>query len=244
MDAGWILRRDIIWHKPSCMPESCRDRATTAHEYIFHFVKQPKYFYDADAVAEPVAESTAERVSQENWANQTGSDRANAGGKTNGAMKAVVKTDWRDGCGGQKSKFRVNKQPGNTDPQTVEKRKGKNESSGLRTRADLNSNWDAKEAAGLVGATRNQRSVWTIATQGFKGAHFATFPPEIPRRCVLAGSPVGGVVLDPFAGSGTTLAVAIELGRRAIGIELNPEYVELIRKRLENTTPSLFMEAG
>ena len=109
-------------------------------------------------------------------------------------------------------------------------------------------NPDRKDGGGRQGAKEtdgaNARSVWTIATQGFPGAHFATFPADIPRRCILAGCPENGLVLDPFAGSGTTLAMAVRLGRRAIGIELNPEYCELARKRIAAETPSLFMEAA
>jgi DNA modification methylase len=78
---------------------------------------------------------------------------------------------------------------------------------------------------------RNIRTVWEIATHPYAEAHFATFPEELPRRCILAGCPADGVVLDPFAGSGTTLAVARDLGRRAIGIELQPSYVPLIERR-------------
>jgi DNA modification methylase len=80
---------------------------------------------------------------------------------------------------------------------------------------------------------RNPRSVWTINTVTYQGAHFATFPPELPERCIKAGCPPGGVVLDPFMGSGTTGFVAVELGRSFIGIELNPKYVELARRRIE-----------
>ena len=79
---------------------------------------------------------------------------------------------------------------------------------------------------------RNKRTVWTIATQPYPEAHFATFPPKLIEPCILAGSRHGDVVLDPFAGSGTTLYVAKELGRQFIGIELNPDYVKLIDKRL------------
>jgi len=79
---------------------------------------------------------------------------------------------------------------------------------------------------------RRKRSVWWIPVVPFKGAHFATFPPQLIEPCVLAGSPVGGMVLDPFAGSGTTLGVAVKHGRNAIGIELNSEYAELIPKRV------------
>lgn len=89
----------------------------------------------------------------------------------------------------------------------------------------------------------NLRSVWTITPKPYRGAHFAVMPPELVRRCVLAGCPVGGVVLDPFLGSGTVAAVALENGRRAVGCELNPEYVKLIHDRLAVVTPSLFAAA-
>jgi DNA modification methylase len=80
---------------------------------------------------------------------------------------------------------------------------------------------------------RNRRSVWTVTTQPFKGAHFAVFPPKLITPCILAGSPVGGTVLDPFTGSGTTGIVCAQLGRAFVGIELNPEYYEMARKRIE-----------
>jgi len=78
---------------------------------------------------------------------------------------------------------------------------------------------------------RNKRSVWTVPTKPYKGAHFATFPPALIESCVLAGCPVGGVVLDPFGGSGTTGMVAKQHGRNAILIDLNPEYIELAKAR-------------
>ena len=83
--------------------------------------------------------------------------------------------------------------------------------------------------------TRNKRSVWTINTTPYKDAHFATFPEEIPRLCILAGSKAGDTILDPFAGSGTTGKVAVELGRKAILCELNPDYRKLIEKRTTTT---------
>lgn len=81
--------------------------------------------------------------------------------------------------------------------------------------------------------TRNKRSVWTVATASFKGAHFATFPPDLIRPCVLAGSPRGGMVLDPFGGAGTTALVAMQEGRKSVICELNPEYASLARQRLD-----------
>jgi DNA modification methylase len=91
-------------------------------------------------------------------------------------------------------------------------------------------------------AIRNKRSVWTIATQPYSEAHFATFPEELPKLCILAGTKPGDTVLDPFAGSGTTLRVALELGRKAIGIELNPQYLDLIRSRTDVTPGFVFRQ--
>jgi len=84
----------------------------------------------------------------------------------------------------------------------------------------------------------NKRSVWNVYTQPYAGAHFATFPPDLIKPCILAGCPTGGTVLDPFGGSGTTGMVALELGRKAELIELNPDYVEIIEGRT-NVTPGL-----
>lgn len=101
--------------------------------------------------------------------------------------------------------------------------------------------WDTESAKERVaGGERNRRSVWTINTSTYSGAHFATFPTEIPRRCILASTRPGDTVLDPFGGSGTTAMVAMELGRIAILCELNPEYAEMARNRC-NVTPGLHL---
>jgi len=192
---GWYLRSDIIWAKPNPMPESVTDRPTKAHEYLFLLAKSERYYYDQDAIAEPLTQSTVERISQD-VANQRGSDRVP--GKTNGTMKAVAKSS------------------GNLDRKT-----GINAASPARGSSIP---WE--------GVKRNARSVWTIPTQGYKDAHFATFPEELPRRCLLAGSAPGDTVLDPFMGSGTTLAVALGNGRHGLGIELNPAYAEMAQRRI------------
>ena len=89
-----------------------------------------------------------------------------------------------------------------------------------------------------MGFFRNKRDVWTINTENFDGAHFATFPTEIPRICIAAGSKEGDVILDPFCGSGTTGEVAMRMKRKFIGIELNEKYVkEIIEPRLNNVNP-------
>lgn len=176
---GWYLRQDIIWHKPNPMPESVRDRCTKAHEYVFLLSKSERYYFDGEAIMEPVAASTVERLSQPTLQQQEGSCRVP--GKTNGNMKAVGRTD-----------------------------------------------------------KRNRRSVWTVATQPYKGAHFATFPPALIEPCILAGSRPGDIVLDPFMGSGTTAAVALQHGRQYLGCELNPAYQPLQDARIANAVGPLF----
>ncbi len=87
---------------------------------------------------------------------------------------------------------------------------------------------------------RNIRSVWTIPTQPTPEAHFATFPTRLAERCIMAATPMGGVVLDPFAGAGTTGLVCVEKGRRFIGIELNPEYIKIAHDRAAKRFPTLY----
>ncbi|RMV39707.1 DNA-methyltransferase [Pseudomonas syringae group genomosp. 3] len=202
---GWYLRQDIIWSKPNPMPESTRDRCTKAHEYIFLLSKSRQYYYDQDAVKEPVAASSIVRLAQD-LEQQHGSDRVP--GKTNGPMKAVRSR--RDSFKREDSK-REQVIPG----QTV----------GTHRPGRTDSDYPLD--------MRNKRSVWTIPTQGFKGAHFATFPPDLIRPCILAGAPRGGVVLDPFGGTGTTSLVSMQEGRRSIICELNPEYAALARARID-----------
>ncbi|HET6631545.1 MAG TPA: site-specific DNA-methyltransferase [Rhodanobacteraceae bacterium] len=201
---GWYLRQDIIWSKTNPMPESVRDRCAKAHEYMFLLSKSPRYYFDAEAIAEPIAAASIARLSQPNLANQAGSVRVP--GKSNGPMKAVGPRFGGDKYG--------------ADAREQSRTKSGNE-------------WTGDSG------TRNKRSVWTVATQPFKEAHFATFPPALVEPCILAGSPGGGVVLDPFSGAGTTALVAEELGRQYIGIELNPEYAEIADARLETAKPGL-----
>ena len=84
----------------------------------------------------------------------------------------------------------------------------------------------------MINPLRNKRDVWTINTVPFKGGHYAAYPPKLVETCLLAGCPEGGVVLDPFMGSGTTGMVAKQLDRHYVGIELNPEYTELAYARI------------
>lgn len=117
----------------------------------------------------------------------------------------------------------------------------KQDAVGSRRYAGFNARWDAAEEAGPA-TTRNKRSVWTVATFPWPEAHFATFPEKLVEPCILAGCPAGGTVLDPFAGSGTTLLVAKRLGRTGIGVELNPEYVAMAERRVNSIPASLFAQ--
>lgn len=198
---GWYLRQDIIWHKPNPMPESVTDRCTKAHEYIFLLSKNGRYYYDAEAIKEPLQDSSISRLLQ-NIEDQEGSYRVS--GKTNGTMKAVRP-----------------REKGNGESAVDTKMRGYG------------------SHCGTYFGGRNRRSVWTIATHPYKEAHFATFPPDLIKPCILAGCPEGGIVLDPFFGSGTTGLVCSRLNRQYIGIELNEQYVEMSKRRIEGDAPLL-----
>lgn len=178
---GWYLRQDIIWHKPNPMPESVRDRCTKAHEYIFLFSKSQKYFFDSEAMKEPMQSQKGNGKSFRGGGSYTGGNSFN-------------------------------------NHQTKE-----------------------RETHGNVlneSGKRNRRSVWTVATRPYKGAHFATFPPALIEPCILAGSRKGDIVIDPFMGSGTTAAVSMQHGRQYLGCELNQEYEPLQHERIRAASAS------
>jgi len=250
--AGWYLRQDIIWHKPNPMPESIKDRCTKAHEYIFLLSKSERYYFDQESILEPVSENTHARLAQ-NVEAQVGSERANGGVRADRPMKAVARKPcaWHQvsvshdpgapeyeprrnvgvGANARPRKAAPNGvgTKSSDDPRVVDADVSARFGRGAGWRNKNNASFDA--AMAIMPMMRNKRSVWTVPTKGYKGAHFATFPPALIRPCILAGCPMGGVVLDPFGGSGTTGEVAEEEGRNSILIELNPKYVELGRER-------------
>lgn len=99
-----------------------------------------------------------------------------------------------------------------------------------------------KETTADGRAKKNKRTVWSINTEPCKEAHFAVFPRALVRPCILAGSPIEGLVLDPFFGSGTVGVVSIETGRKCVGVEAKPDYIEIAKSRINAATPSLFMD--
>jgi DNA modification methylase len=196
---GWYLRQDIIWSKPNPMPESVRDRCTKAHEYIFLLSKSEKYFFDSEAIKEPLAEASIGRAERK----QRLMDRAGVGTLGKQIVDGVDAT---------------------------------------HAYAGLALGRNGKTGYDLESGLRNKRSVWTVATRPYQGAHFATFPPALIEPCILAGSRPGDIVLDPFMGSGTTAAVSLQHGRQYLGCELNPEYGPLQEQRITQAkpTPDLF----
>lgn len=206
---GWILRQDIIWHKPNPMPESVTDRCTKAHEYVFLLSKGPRYFYDHEAVKER-AVSTAPPGN---------TSHRGAEAYANGDEKHRTKTGLADYAARQRSKANSFKRDGSKREQSIP-----GQSVGTHRPDREESTYDID--------MRNRRSVWSIATKPYKGAHFAVFPSALVEPCILAGSRPGDIVLDPFMGSGTTAAVAIEHGRQFIGCELNQEYKPLQDQRI------------
>jgi DNA modification methylase len=154
---GWYLRSDIIWHKPNPMPESITDRPTKAHEYLFLLTKSERYYYDADAIAEPAV--TAHEIQ---WAGET--NGMHSGESHAGSAESTRRFKTR-------SSGNLARKPGSA--------RGCPDGTGSNVAGSVP--WE-----GAV--TRNRRSVWTVPTKPYKGAHFATFPPALIEPCVLAGS--------------------------------------------------------
>ena len=220
---------DNVWNKPNPMPESVQDRPAKAHEYMFLLAKSERYYFDQEAIKEPIAASSEARLSQD-IENQKGSTRANAGGKTNGNMKAV---------GGSRGAF------GPTQSRRRDRGNNKTFRGGGKYTEGRSFDNSSRVSGGSQGnkpnesRLRNKRSVWTVATAQCVEAHFATFPEKLIEPCILAGSPVGGKVLDPFGGSGTTRKVALELNRECTIIEMNPDYIKIAEKRTAIVQPVL-----
>lgn len=295
---GWFLRSDVIWHKPNPMPESVGDRPTKAHEYLFMLAKSARYFYDAEAIREPATSGPSDlrkmaeqrdRIGGKNLFSED--DHLAASSKTRIGRKRAVggrpmkrPAGWNDGST-ELDRLGRYKQPDRRWPRGWANGEE-------RSHVELDGRFEPPEGYEYQPqAGRSKRSVWTIATEPYKGAHFATFPRKLVEPPILAstsergvcsscgapwlriveletlgrvdngsvdafvdlnngragetasetigwrpgcdhgGDPIPATVLDPFAGSGTTLVVAQQLSRRAIGIDISVEYLEQLARR-------------
>ena len=241
-DDGWWVRSEIIWHKPNPMPESVYDRPTTAHEKVWLLTKSEDYFYNHEAIREPV----------------TGGAHVRAAARGTDTGVGWGRLDRLDPDQPDRGRDRV-KRPGPNSRQNVDRtprsRKLAQPGSGTKNNASMDAALAELSLSPLE--TRNARNVWTIAPKAYREAHFATFPPSLAERCIRAGvpaqscglcgaalphprceglcrfsDPVPGRVLDPFGGAGTVGLVAAGLGLDATLIELNPEYAAMSARRI------------
>lgn len=214
---GWYLRSDIIWSKPNPMPESVTDRPTKSHEYIFLLSKSERYYYNAEAIKEQSVTGDPRKPYAPGQVDARGNGHDRGGGSIR-RPKA-----WNEEMGSNRTLIAGYERKHSQGPQG-----GAGE--GFKTRSG---NTIVKPDGTLVTYDwRNKRSVWEVGTQSFPEAHFATFPEDLIKPCILAGCPAGGTVLDPFVGSGTTILVARNLQCKGIGLELNPKYIEIAKRRL------------
>ena len=204
---GWYLRQDIIWHKPNPMPESIKDRCVKAHEYIFLLSKSRNYFFDYEAIQEEA----------------TGYD-----GRKDITFKGSPMYD--------NEEYNQDGHPQTMTKGGMPRWKFKN----LGDKGQPTHTMRERRAEGLpdeVYPVRNKRDVWTVNVGGGyqdeSKAHYATYPKKLIEPCILAGCPEGGIVLDPFNGTGTTGSVAIQWQRKYIGIDLSKDYIDMATRRLQ-----------
>ena len=290
---GWYLRQDIIWHKPNPMPESVRDRCTKAHEYIFLFSKNKKYYYNNEAIKEPAKDWGTRDRSKGKYHNK-GTGLQPHSGLTKSYPTKNKRSVWtskhgkyvteeneathRQGIHANRGQNLIevrSKLP--TQKEFVEFLRSKTNAKVLAENTDIPltkiEHWFRFDNSGFAYPTiedwkkvrehiddydvmdegltyfelktdevavsdkKNKRSVWSITNKPYKGAHFATYPPDLIEPCILAGSEKGDIILDPFMGSGTTAMVAKSLGRDYIGCELHEDYGNLIQKRVQEYKP-------
>lgn len=249
---GWWLRQELIWSKANPMPESARDRCTKSHEHIFLLSKSEKYYWDFEAMQEPVNGGAHARRPME----YSGAKRPGFGHGYDKTPKARYRTpagwdtspgDHRGLAGRYAAVGRREGPPGNPAEQQVKNNASMDEAlADVRSTRNPRSVWTASEdefqqflawkAQQLVAP-----DVWAFPTEPFKGAHFATFPQELARRCITAGTQPGDVVLDPFGGSGTVGLVADGMHRSAILIDLDRRNVPMAKDRIAGDAP-LFVE--
>jgi DNA modification methylase len=242
-EQDWILRNIIIWYKPNHMPQSVKDRLTNTYEPIFMLVKSKKYYFNLEAIKIPV-----KRLND--WTKRNTPNpmewRKIAQLKTKEGIEKYKKETGKIRGGGANLNLPYNPITGGriykkeVFEQKLEEMKNKyfgKEDKGNRSRHYAH--------LALLENTyffKNPGDVWIIIrtkAKDIKNLHFATFPEDLVIPMILAGCPEGGIVLDPFVGSGTTCIVAKKLKRNYIGIDINPEYCKIAQKRLKKIQPLL-----
>ena len=204
---GWVLRNDIIWWRENSMAESAPDRVSRSHEYIFMFSKLPSgYYFDYASIMEEAVGAASNTDCAEDETPM---------------LLDVEATE-------QKSYSEVPDEVKAHFKNLHEEDKGQQNHSFHKRRAEGKKD--------IAYQKRRKRDVWSVPSHGFSEAHFATYPEKLIEPCVLAGCPKGGIVLDPFNGAATTGVVALKNNRSYLGIELNPEYIEISQKRIAKVT--------
>ncbi len=206
---GWYLRSDIIWHKPNPMPESVTDRPTKSHEYLFLLSKSAKYYYDREEIKE---EADPESVAL----------MLRAKGTQEGKQEHMMHAPQSHQRGNGTLKF---------GPLRRDKQRGHG-----RRHDGFNERWDRMSFDEQRAYGANKRDVWTVATEPSGEEHYAAYPQDLIKPCILAGAPEGGVVFDPFVGTGTTVKVAQALNRKGIGCDLDPKSCAIARRRTAQMT--------
>jgi len=232
--AGWWLRSEIVWHKPNPMPESVQDRPTKSHEMIYLLTKSARYYYDIGAIYEPAAYDGRKDTMFKGGVKYKGFQEQ--------GMLSRGHERWPKKMRGYKMKKNA-ENPQHHGKDIASHLMARNGSNIVGHSGNYNANGEPNCNFKDGIPARNKRDVWTISTENFNGAHFATFPTEIPKICILAGSKKDDIVLDPFFGSGTTGEMALRLGRRFIGIDINEKYVREIAEPRVNGVEPLFKDA-
>lgn len=225
---GWILRSDICWNKVNAMPQSVADRCSSSHEYIFMFSKQPSgYYFDYEAIEEESIDYL--RRNKEDLSSDSLFSEEELGERGEAYKPSMPR------FGG--NKYGDTTEADGTYSGRVWEPKYKVINHGEIGRTDMTMHQRrVEEKQDMFYPVRRKRDVWNIATHGYSGAHFATFPEKLVEPCILAGCPKNGIVLDCFNGAGTTGVVALKNHRRYLGIELNPEYIKLSHERIAKET--------
>lgn len=231
---GWILRNDIVWNKIKGAPDNSEDKLRNIHEYVFHFVKSKKYYYNTDAIR-----STPRKAKVENGSVISATGVSGVRYKRQIELStALSPAEKRDALRALEAILEDIRQKRLSDFRMIIRGQQRTTHS------------DSTSVSGRAKELRNKgfyflryhpngskpSDVWDILPEDThrKDAHFSPYPPDLCRIPILATCPPGGMVLDPFCGTGTTLVVAKELGRNAIGIDISKNYVEFTRFRLDD----------